>query len=192
MRYKPATSNKVQPYCNQTQIDIQIDEMLPAYFFFPFSPLSFFPPANISRWPAFCAKLRSVFATSPEVSFCRKQASANRPESWHIPDEDFNKLQSVNESSPVHAMAHTLFNFCALISEAFFGAIWRGPGFVRAALAEDLVIPRAFRRVSNNSTNKFRFVAKLVWWRIRKGGDVPLCRCGGRLAFLQKTLGHCG
>lgn len=39
------------------------------HFFFPSSFLSFFPPLNISRWPAFSARAFSVRAVSPAECF---------------------------------------------------------------------------------------------------------------------------
>lgn len=52
------------------------------HFFFPFPSLSFFPPANISKCPAFCAKLRSVFATRPEVSFYTAEKISRSSTIW--------------------------------------------------------------------------------------------------------------
>lgn len=76
-------------------------------YFFPF-PLSLFPPDNISKCPAFCARLRSVFATRPEVSFYHNQHGPVQQQPSNNPRCTSEAKPEVEFEEPTNIKADTL------------------------------------------------------------------------------------
>lgn len=59
---------------------------------------SFFPPDNISKWPALDARLRSVFATRPEVSFYQSiRLATHNPNQIQCRYSYLSQLRSLNK-----------------------------------------------------------------------------------------------